>query len=165
MSLANLPGKFAGGISGYVVEATSYSAFFTMSALTVVPTLLLLAWLWPRIGDRQHDWINGLYDCLCVIVVFPIIVAIGAGEMRVDGPSIRIARFFGDLSYPLYITHYPLIYIYTAWAGQNRVTPTQAIIWGAVLFFAAVALAWACLKLYDEPVRHWLTQKLQTKRA
>lgn len=53
VSLANLPGKFAGGISGYVVEATSYSAFFTMSALTVVPTLLLLAWLWPRIGDRQ----------------------------------------------------------------------------------------------------------------
>lgn len=53
VSLANLPGKFAGGISGYVVEATSYSAFFAMSALTVVPTLLLLAWLWPRIGDRQ----------------------------------------------------------------------------------------------------------------
>jgi PAT family beta-lactamase induction signal transducer AmpG len=53
VSLANLPGKFVGGISGYVVEATSYSTFFAMSALTVVPTLLLLAWLWPRIGDRQ----------------------------------------------------------------------------------------------------------------
>ena len=53
VSLANLPGKFVGGVSGYIVEASSYSAFFTMSALTVVPTLLLLAWLWPRIGDRQ----------------------------------------------------------------------------------------------------------------
>ena len=53
VSLANLPGKFVGGLSGYVVEATSYSTFFAMSALTVVPTLLLLAWLWPRIGDRQ----------------------------------------------------------------------------------------------------------------
>lgn len=53
VSLANLPGKFAGGVSGYIVEASSYSAFFTMSALTVVPTLLLFAWLWPRIGGRQ----------------------------------------------------------------------------------------------------------------
>lgn len=53
VSLANLPGKFVGGVSGYIVEASSYTAFFTMSALTVVPTLLLLAWLWPRIGGRQ----------------------------------------------------------------------------------------------------------------
>jgi len=51
VSLANLPGKFVGGVSGYIVEATSYSTFFILSALTVVPTLLLLAWLWPRIVD------------------------------------------------------------------------------------------------------------------
>jgi PAT family beta-lactamase induction signal transducer AmpG len=51
VSLANLPGKFAGGVSGYLVEATSYSAFFVLSALTVVPTLLLLAWLWRRIQE------------------------------------------------------------------------------------------------------------------
>ena len=51
VSLANLPGKFVGGVSGYIVEATSYSAFFILSALTVIPTLLLLAWLWPRIVD------------------------------------------------------------------------------------------------------------------
>ena len=54
VSLANLPGKFAGGVSGYLVEATSYATFFTLSALTVVPTLLLLAWLWRRINDRPE---------------------------------------------------------------------------------------------------------------
>ena len=52
VSLANLPGKFAGGLSGYLVEATSYGTFFLLSALTVVPTLLLLAWLWHRIRER-----------------------------------------------------------------------------------------------------------------
>lgn len=52
VSLANLPGKFIGGVSGYIVEATSYSTFFILSSITVVPTLLLLAWLWPRIADR-----------------------------------------------------------------------------------------------------------------
>lgn len=49
VSLANLPGKLAGGVSGFLVEATSYVTFFLVSALTVVPTLLLLLWLWRRL--------------------------------------------------------------------------------------------------------------------
>lgn len=52
VSLANLPGKFVGGASGYIVQATSYSTFFLVSTLTVIPTLLLLAWLWQRIKER-----------------------------------------------------------------------------------------------------------------
>ena len=55
VSLANLPGKFVGGASGYIVEATSYSAFFLLSAFTVVPTLLLLGWLWRRINEATPD--------------------------------------------------------------------------------------------------------------
>ncbi|MNC96978.1 muropeptide transporter [compost metagenome] len=52
VSLANLPGKLVGGFSGFIVEASSYTAFFVISALSVVPTLLLLAWLWRRVEDR-----------------------------------------------------------------------------------------------------------------
>src|SRR5690606_17580785 len=48
-SLANMPGKFIGGLSGYIVEATSYSWFFIFSSLSVIPTLLILAWLWGQI--------------------------------------------------------------------------------------------------------------------
>jgi MFS transporter, PAT family, beta-lactamase induction signal transducer AmpG len=48
-SLANLPGKLIGGMSGYMVEAWTYSGFFIFSTLSVVPTLLLLAWLWQRL--------------------------------------------------------------------------------------------------------------------
>lgn len=53
VSLANLPGKFVGGFSGYIVEQSSYSAFFLISAVSVVPALLLLAWLWKRIGQDK----------------------------------------------------------------------------------------------------------------
>jgi len=52
VSLANLPGKFVGGVSGYIVEATSYVTFFVLSSLTVIPTLLLLMWLWRRIKEQ-----------------------------------------------------------------------------------------------------------------
>lgn len=54
-SLANLPGKLVGGISGFIVEASSYTAFFVFSAVSIVPTLLLLLWLWPRLAPRPAD--------------------------------------------------------------------------------------------------------------
>ena len=52
-SLANLPGKFIGGLSGYIVEASSYSWFYILSSLSVIPTLLVLAWLWNRLQTPE----------------------------------------------------------------------------------------------------------------
>ncbi len=49
VSLANLPGKFIGGLSGYIVEASSYQMFFIFSSISVIPTLLLLSWLWNKL--------------------------------------------------------------------------------------------------------------------
>ena len=48
VSLANMPGKIVGGMSGFMVENWSYVGFFVFSSLSIVPTLLLLAWLWRR---------------------------------------------------------------------------------------------------------------------
>jgi peptidoglycan/LPS O-acetylase OafA/YrhL len=127
---------------------------FALSSLLLIAALCV-----PRLGDTPHHWSNGLYDALCVILLFPLIVAIGAGEKRVDGTSVKIARFFGDLSFPLYITHYPLIYVYTAWVTQHHPAPVQATIGGAIIFVAAVSIAFGSLKLYDEPVRRWLSAR------
>jgi hypothetical protein len=33
----------------------------------------------PRLGSPSSVWINGLYESLCIIFIFPIIVLIGAG--------------------------------------------------------------------------------------
>lgn len=131
----------------------------TPHAFGVCCVLLITALALPRLGNTAHHWSNGLYDALCVLVLFPIIVAIGAGEKRVTGISVRIARFFGNVSFPLYITHYPLIYVYTAWVVDNRIPPQRGAIWGAFLVVAAVSIAYASLKLYDEPVRRWLSAR------
>ncbi|TCS02515.1 acyltransferase [Caulobacter sp. BK020] len=128
---------------------------FAVCSLLLVATLTL-----PRFGGTERLWVNGLYEAFCVIALFPLIVLIGAGEKGADGPSIRIARFFGDLSYPLYITHYPLIYIYTGWVVDKKIPAGQGALLGAGVFVAAVTIAYACLKLYDEPARRWLGGKL-----
>ncbi len=134
-------------------------------AFAICSLLLIVSLVLPRFGGTEHLWMNGLYEALCIIILFPLIVAIGAGEQRVDGPSIRIARFFGDLSFPLYITHYPLVYIYTAWIVRDKPSLLQSTEVGAVLFLSAIAMAYACLKLYDEPVRKWLSKKVLGRPA
>ncbi len=55
-SLANLPGKLIGGMSGFLVERWTYSGFYIFSAVSVVPTLFLLAWLTRRMSlDVERD--------------------------------------------------------------------------------------------------------------
>ena len=134
-------------------------------AFGISSLLLAVALSLPRFGGTEHHWMNGLYEALCVIIVFPIIVAIGAGEKRVEGLSIRVARFFGDLSFPLYITHYPLIYIYTGWIERDKPTGAQGVLPAILVGIAAIAIAYTGLKLYDEPVRKWLSSRFLSKPA
>lgn len=54
-SLANLPGRLIGGLSGFIVESWGYTAFFVSSTVSVLPTLLVLAWLWARLGGARAE--------------------------------------------------------------------------------------------------------------
>lgn len=121
--------------------------------------LLVAALAFPRLGGPHHLWLNGLYESICILVVFPLIVATAAGAGLAGAPPTRPAKFLGDISYPLYITHYPLIYLYTAWTIQNHIPPAEGAWVGALLLLTAIAIAYASLKLYDEPLRAWLTRR------
>ncbi len=127
--------------------------------------LIILCLCTPRIGDEHQVWKNGIYDAVCVILVFPLIVSTGAGGMLHSMKSARICKFLGDISYPLYITHYPLIYTFTAWVADNKVPlGAKGLLMGFLLVIVSIALAWACLKLYDEPVREWLRKKVLLRK-
>ena len=128
-------------------------------AFAVASLLLVVGLSLPRFGGTEHLWLNGLYEALCVILLFPLIVAIGAGDKQVDGVSVRVARFFGDLSYPIYITHYPLIYIYTGWVVDTKPSLALGALVGVGVFAGSVLIAWISLKLFDAPVRRWLAQR------
>ncbi len=128
-------------------------------AFAVSSVLLIVALCLPRFGGTDHLCLNGLYEAGCVIVLFPLIVAIGAGDRAADGPSVRLARFFGVLSYPLYITHYALIYIFTGWVVDRKIPAPQGAVVGIGVFITTVVIAYACLKLYDEPVRRGLAAR------
>lgn len=120
----------------------------------------------PRVGgtDPANFWMNGLYETIVILIVFPLVVAIGAGSKVTDTKSQKVCKFLGDISYPLYITHYPLIYVQMGWALTHQDAPLDHHIMLAVsILCIAISMAYACLKLYDEPVREWLRGKLFAK--
>lgn len=135
------------------------NAFLWCSFLTVLVLSM------PRVGGSQHLWMNGLYDSLSIILVFPFIIYLGASGTLKSQAGARICKFLGDISYPIYITHFPLIYLYTAWVSNHKPSLAEAWPYALLIFVSSIAFAYLCLIIYDVPVRAWLKNKLMRKPA
>ena len=126
---------------------------FWWCSLTIVAIMAT-----PCIGGRQGIT-DGLFQAMSILVLFPMIVLAGAGSVTSDSRSTAICKWLGDISYPLYITHYPLMYMQMNWVAEHTEAPLWMHICVSVgIFFLSIALAYGLLKIYDEPVREWLTE-------
>ena len=130
------------------------NAFFWCSLLVIIALAM------PRIGGSEHLWMNGIYESAVIILFFPLIIFLAASGAITNKFSSRVCHFFGDISYPIYITHYPIIYIYTAWVADTKTPFSKAFPISILTFLSCVAIAYTCLKLYDIPVRKWINKKL-----
>jgi peptidoglycan/LPS O-acetylase OafA/YrhL len=147
---------FAGLLLSRVAKPTRLTHAFLGCSL-----LLALVLYMPRIGGAAHVWQNGVYEAGSIILVFPLIVYLGASGVLRTQAERRLCTFLGELSYPLYLVHYPLVYFYVAWISNHKgVTLGQVWPYALLVLLASVALAYASLKWYDEPVRKWLRVKL-----
>ena len=108
----------------------------------------------PYIPKTGSVSVNGIYELACIICVFPLIIWFGAAANITNAFTTKICKFLGDISYPLYIVHYPVMYLFYSWLIDNGLY-TLGETWQVVILVMVVniALAYACLKLYDEPVR------------
>ena len=150
---------FCGLLLSRIGKTISVRGGFWWCSLLVVILLCM-----PCIqGGVQGTWScgNGIYNAVAILVMFPLIVAMGAGSKVTDKRSIAVCKWLGELSYPLYVTHYPLIYVQMAWAGCHKDSPQSTHIFvAASIFILAISIAWVFYKLYDVPVREWLKKKL-----
>lgn len=129
-------------------------------------TLILIAlFSVPYLEGTEQFCTNGAYEAFCVIVAFPILVWLGASGTTTDKKSTVICKFLGDISYPVYVIHYPIMYLFYAWLIKNQLY-TLGETWEVALFVyvLSVVLAYLCLKLYDEPIRKYLAKRFLHKK-
>jgi peptidoglycan/LPS O-acetylase OafA/YrhL len=95
-----------------------------------------------------------------VLIILPAIVVLGIGQRSMT----RIGVTLGALSYPIYVLHFPVLVIasglhHTVLSWMNlHILASMSV--GIVL-----VLAWAALRLYDEPVRRILIRLTSPSRA
>ena len=144
----------AGMLLRRVVGLKSGKDTFLVSSLILVAALSI-----PRLGGQERLWLNGLYESGVIMFIFPLVIYLGAiGEVK-GAKAKRLCVFLGDVSYPLYITHFPLMYVFYAWVVNNKVPLSEGIWFIPVLTVVLILLAYFWLKVYDEPVRRWLTKR------
>lgn len=129
-------------------------------AFWICSAVLIALFCVPYIGVMSAICLNGVFEMICIAIVFPFLVWIGASGETGDRFTADICRFLGDLSYPLYAVHYPLMYLFYSWLMEKGLY-TLGETWqmSSMVYFGSIALACLCLKLYDEPVRKWLAGK------
>lgn len=117
--------------------------------------LLLLAFLTP-----YNDHWNWLIEPILVVIYFPLIVSLGAGA-SLAGKHQRINKFSGDISYPLYMVHYPFVWIFLTCVAVEKpgIAHLRCII--PISIILLIGLAYLVFKFLDFPIRRYLTGKLK----
>lgn len=134
-------------------------------AFWICTLILITLFSVPYLEGTEQLCTNGIYEAFCIIIVFPILLWLGASGTTTDKKSTAICKFLGDISYPVYVVHYPIMYLFYAWLIKEELY-TLGETWQVALFVyvLSVVLAYLCLKLYDEPVRKYLAKRFLSKK-
>jgi peptidoglycan/LPS O-acetylase OafA/YrhL len=107
-----------------------------------IPLVLLAILL---VDPAERRW----WDIAAIVILLP---ALTWAAIRWEAPLPRVARALGDLSYPLYCIHVPIIFI-----SDKHEGPTLLV---------ALALIPAALlidRIYDRPLRAWLMRQARQR--
>ncbi len=125
--------------------------------LPIVATPLIFAILGTVLFAPTH--VGCAYDLVAVFVVFPAVLLLAL--MSNSGGSWLQAAFvnLGLASYPVYAVHFPLFWLTSRVLFRNSGLSVRTF--GMAMSLAVVLpLSWLLAKLYDQPVRRWLTARL-----
>lgn len=131
---------------------------YTKNAFLSASILLVVFLSMPHLGGDNNIW-NRLFECFCLIILFPFVIWLGAGGKIQGKKSSRACKFLGDISYPIYITHFPIVYVYMAWVTNNELTLEQSWPYALLAVVSAITVAYISMKFYDLPIRNWLQKK------
>lgn len=152
--------SFLAGLLLYrLFKPANVKGAFWICSISIVALLAV-----PRLGGADHLWMNGLYDTVCFAVFFPFIVYLGASGQCTDKYTNRLCTFLGEISYPLYMVHYPFIYLYYGWVKNENLTFRESLPGALAVVIGSIVLAYICLKFYDIPVREYLTKRFLKRK-
>lgn len=130
-------------------------------AFAICAIVLIVLLSIPYVGTVTMPWINCLYEVVCIAIVFPAVIYIGACGCCENKIENRICDFLGQLSYPLYIIHYPFMYLFYWYVWSHGYGFTEVIPQAIAAVGGSILTALLLMHYYDIPTRRWLSNKLK----
>lgn len=121
--------------------------FLGMTLLLVAAFLMPVSWGWQA-------------ELAVVIIYFPLIVALGAGATTGSGFK-NVCKFSADISYPLYMTHYAVMFSFFNFYATYKPEGVQLICIIIAGLTLLILFAYLVMKYYDLPLRRYLMAKLR----
>ena len=110
-------------------------------------------------------WLNGLYDTLLITMVFPILLWLGASsDASASSSAGKVYTLLGDLSYPVYMVHYPVMYLFYAYLWKDGLGLADSWFVAIGVYLGSLILGYLAYRLYDLPVRKWLTKRYMSPK-
>jgi peptidoglycan/LPS O-acetylase OafA/YrhL len=156
--LGGFPRVLYGFFAGVIVFANRRR--FPALPPAVFPCALLAVFMLPRMPEP----FVAVVDLGAVFAIFPLLV--GTASNTAPGQAFRAScTLGGDLSYPLYAVHYPLVRAICYLLNRHHAAiPVRlaACAGGIVLI---IGISWAVFRFYDLPVRRYLSRRLLNRQV
>ena len=114
--------------------------------------LLALAFLMPF---SKWNWIT---ETLVVLFYFPLLITLGVGTTLAPGLK-KLCNFSGNISYPLYMTHYAVIWMFSNYYNSHKPDAGHLAVIISISAILLLCIAWLVMTFYDIPVRRYLSRK------
>lgn len=110
------------------------------------------------------DQFNFAVDALVVIFFFPLLIILGAGAKLEKGAK-WICRFSGEISYPLYMVHYPFIWLFMSYVENKKPSMNEMIAIMIIGVAGLIVFAYLVLIYVDIPIRKNLKKRMDARLA
>lgn len=114
--------------------------------------LLILAFIMP-----YSEW-NWITEPFVILFYFPLIIALGAGATLTTGLK-KLCVFSGNISYPLYMTHYSALWMFGNYYATHKPQAGQLFFIVSISVVLLVSFAYLAMVIYDIPLRRYLSNK------
>lgn len=109
--------------------------------------LLIMAFLVPY--NETWNWIT---EPFIVLIYFPVLIALGAGS-TLRPQHENICKLSGNISYPLYMTHYFVMWAFGSYYGREKPEGVTLLLVVAGVMVVQILVAYVAMKYYDTPMR------------
>ncbi|HKL51950.1 MAG TPA: acyltransferase [Wenzhouxiangellaceae bacterium] len=155
-----LPGSLASFVLGMAINAVprrlAQRQTFALLGLLLIAWLVLTEWLRVNLSTYwTGNWIFVVWDPAMYIVIAALVFVVLHGDRIAQALSARWLVWIGEISFGLYLWHFPVIQVLDHLLGSQLESPTGSLVALGICLGFTIPLAAVSYYLVERPAMGW----------